>query len=457
MKCNFLLFTLFTTIIIKTQAISAPAMDGRVFEEAQAGKANWIDKAGNVLNDVILDLMQKIFNNVSALLHNKIVYTIFGVAIMLWALNQLKNGYPTRDELWKVAKWIIMTAFILAIFTNYDIFKAFLEYCTIPASWVVSALNGVFTTQNGEQGLSAMAINLFNDLGEICVKSFEKAFEIEKKATSTWWKPDAITEIEVRVLVTFWLIPTWIMTLIFGLIGICFVAVIMFSKFMATLLLCFAPILAPLLALPFTKQYFYSWLKLWITYTLIAPIAMLVLSIATSQITEIAEKAKNGQIEQIIYQQWNTYITPMITGIICLYLLRKIPTWIQQILGVQGAEGSGLGVGAAVTSAVTSAGTTAAIMKVAGKGGFTSNFMKALPAGSTAGAIAGAGTKTLGNIGGQIGGAMQNIGKTISAGDGIMASAGKTLSSMGGYTRDISRSMRRGGQSTLDTMLETNK
>ena len=137
----------------------------------------------------------------------------------------------------------------------------------------------------------------------------------------------------------------------------------------------------------------------------------------------------------------------------CLYLLTKIPTWLGQVLAVQGIESKGLGMGAATASAIGGATMAGAAAKALGTGGFGSTFMKALPGATTTGALGGQAVKGLGSLGGKAGAGMQSLGQTISGGNGIMASAGKTMNSMGSATRDFSRSMRRGGESFKSTIL----
>lgn len=451
MKTLFKIILLSLFIVITLNA--GESNQGKVFPDYTAGQPNWIDGLGNIIQNTIRDLMQKIFENVRNMIHGKVTYTILGCALMLWCLNQLKNGYPTREEMWKAGKWVVMACLILAIFSSYDVFKAFIEYLTIPASWVVTSLNGIFSSQMDGKSISEIAISLFNDVGRICSVGFEKTTEQFFKKEAGIFTPDGIAALNSYIKTAFWMIPTWLMAILFYFLGICFVAIIMFSSFMATLLLCFSPILVPFISLPFLKPYFFSWLKLWITYTLIAPIAMLVISIATQSISEISSQ-KDDTIGKIIWDgnQWTTFITPMITAIMCLYLLKKIPTWLNQILGVQ-AEGSGLGMGATVASAVGGATGAGMAAKALGTGGFGSTFMKALPGGTTAGALSGQTMKGLGSLGGKVGAGMQSLGQTLSSGNGIMASAGKTLGAMGSTTRDFSRSMRRGGESMKSTML----
>lgn len=451
MKIFFKIILLSLFIVITLNAEDSQA---KVFPDYVVGQPNWIDGLGNILQNTIRDLMQKIFENVRNMIHGTVTYTILGCALMLWCLNQLKNGYPTREEMWKVGKWVVMACLILAIFSSYDVFKAFVEYLTIPASWVVTSLDGIFSSQMDGKTISEIAISLFNDVARICSVGFEKTANEFYKQQKSWWSPDGITYLNSYIKTAIWMIPTWLMAILFFFIGICFVAIIMFSSFMATLLLCFSPILVPFISLPFLKPYFFSWLKLWITYTLIAPIAMLVISIATQSISEISSK-QDAQIGEIIWNghQWVTFITPMITAIMCLYLLTKIPTWLGQILAVQGVESKGLGMGAATASAVGGATMAGAAAKALGTGGFGSTFMKALPGGTTTGALGGQAVKGLGTLGGKVGAGMQSLGQTISGGNGIMASAGKTMNSMGSATRDFSRSMRRGGENFKSTIL----
>ena len=451
MKTLFKIILLSLFIVI---TLNAEDNQAKVFPNYVAGQPNWIDGLGNIIQDTIRDLMQKIFENVRNIIHGTVTYTILGCALMLWCLNQLKNGYPTREEMWKVGKWVVMACLILAIFSSYDVFKAFVEYLTIPASWVVTSLDGIFSSQMDGKNISEIAISLFNDIARICSVGFEKTANEFYKQQKSWWSPDGITYLNSYIKTAIWMVPTWLMAMLFYFLGICFVAIIMFSSFMATLLLCFSPILVPFISLPFLKPYFFSWLKLWITYTLIAPIAMLVISIATQSISEISSK-QDAQIGEIIWNghQWVTFITPMITAIMCLYLLTKIPTWLGQILAVQGVESKGLGMGAATASAIGGATMAGAAAKTLGTGNFGSTFMRALPGGTTTGALGGQAVKGLGTLGGKVGAGMQSLGQTISGGNGIMASAGKTLGAIGSTTRDFSRSMRRGGENFKSTIL----
>lgn len=449
MKTLFKIILLSLFIVITLNA--GESSTGKLFPDYNGG-ATWIDDVSNIINGEIIDLMQKIFNNVSNMLHSKVVYTILGCALMLWCLNQLKNGYPTREEMWKVGKWLVMACLILAIFSNYSVFNVFLEYIMIPASWIVSSLEGIFATDG--KTMPQMTIQLFNDAARVGVVTTAKTFQ---HINSIWFKgvPDLISTLPSYILTPIVAFPMLLLALLTIILGLFFIAIIIITKFTATLLLCFSPIIIPLLALPFTKHIFYAWLKTFLTYTMIAPVAMLVLSLGSKQISAIAQLSDDKIGEWVANQSlWHHGIKGIVISIVSLYLLRKIPQWITQILGVQGADISqGLGKGASTASAIGGATMAGATAKALGTGSFGSTFMRALPGATTAGALGGQAMKGLGSLGGKVGAGMQSLGQTISGGNGIMASAGKTLGAMGSTTRDFSRSMRRGGENFKSTIL----
>lgn len=449
MKTLFKIILLSLFIVITLNA--GESSTGKLFPDYNGG-ATWIDDISNIINGEIINLMQKIFKNVSNMLHSKVVYTILGCALMLWCLNQLKNGYPTREEMWKAGKWVVMACLILAIFSNYSVFNVFLGYMMIPASWIVSSLEGIFAT--GGQTISQMVIQLFNDAARVAEVVSLKTFQ---HINSVWFKgvPDLISTLPSYILTPIVAFPMLLLALLTIILGLFFIAILIITKFTATLLLCFSPIIIPLLALPFTKHIFYAWLKTFLTYTMIAPIAMLVLSLGSKQISAIA-KLKDDEIGKWVANEslWQHGIIGIVLSIVSLYLLRKIPQWITQILGVQGADISkGLGMGASTANVIGGATMAGAAAKALGTGGFGSTFMRALPGGTTAGALGGQAMKGLGSLGGKVGAGMQSLGQTISGGNGIMASAGKTMNSIGSATRDFSRSMRRGGENFKSTML----
>ena len=195
MKTLFKIILLSLFIVITLNA--GESNQGKVFPDYVAEQPNWIDGLGNIIQDTIRDLMQKIFENVRNMIHGKVTYTILGCALMLWCLNQLKNGYPTREEMWKVGKWVVMACLILAIFSNYSVFNVFLEYMMIPASWIVSSLEGIFAT--GGQTMSQMIIQLFNDAARVAVVTTAKAFQ---HINSIWFKgvPDLISTLPSSIL-----------------------------------------------------------------------------------------------------------------------------------------------------------------------------------------------------------------------------------------------------------------
>ena len=81
---------------------------------------NWLNEILGIMQDNIEILFDKIFLAVQDMLHNGVSYSIVGTIIMLWVLNRLKQGYPTRDEMFEASKWLIMTCFVFAIFSSFS-------------------------------------------------------------------------------------------------------------------------------------------------------------------------------------------------------------------------------------------------------------------------------------------------------------------------------------------------
>ena len=79
MKIFFKIILLSLFIVITLNAEDSQA---KVFPDYAAGQPNWIDALGNIIQDTIRDLMQKIFENVRNMIHGKVTYTILGCALM---------------------------------------------------------------------------------------------------------------------------------------------------------------------------------------------------------------------------------------------------------------------------------------------------------------------------------------------------------------------------------------
>lgn len=351
------------------------------------GDGKWLNDIMGVTNDVVTKLMQGVYESVSSMLHNGVTYTIIMICIMFWLLNILKNGYPTRGEIFNAGKWLVTVSFVLGIFSSYEAYNSFIGWLMIPAQWVRAAIGAIFDSTNSGLGFADTVSNAVNKISTLGSFLWEYGMN-EHKA---WYKPDLIPIIWITFRCLFYGLY-WLafMICVFGCVAIIFV-----STFMASLLLCGCAIVLPFLTISTLKQYFFSWLKLFISYTLYAPLGLIVLSLAITPINKLIEIVGAGKIEQIYNNQISSFFVPTIICMICIYLLKQIPDWVQQLVG---ASGSAMGVGAG--------------------GDLASNVGKT----ATAGAVGSATAYTLARSKGASG--ISAIGKSILGG---LGQAGKSL------------------------------
>ena len=295
---------------------------------------NWIDGLQSIFQRNLESLFEIIFTSVSSILHNGVAYSVIGMVVMFWLLNRLKQGYPTREEIFGAIKWLILVCFIFGIFYSYEAYTEFLGWLILPAQWLKGAVSDLFGAQAQSFGeVITDAINKINMLrNQIWNYALNHNTEI--------FTPDiGIIITAFLSMIGFWIFYLLFFCLIFGVS-----AIIIVSIFITMVILSIAPILIPLLALPFTKPYFFSWLKLFISYSLYAPASYVILALCMKPIKDIEKIQYNTTIIQQLYEnQFTNFLLPSLIAIIGIYMLKQIPNWISQILGVQGLGAGGSG------------------------------------------------------------------------------------------------------------------
>ncbi|HED7835083.1 TPA: type IV secretion system protein [Campylobacter jejuni] len=306
---------------------------------------SWLDALQGTMQDALKPLFENIFNGIQGTLYNGVAYTIIGIWVMFWCLNLLKNGYPSREELFNAGKWVLTLCFIFGIFYSYDGYTTFLGWLMIPAQWLKSATAGLIggnADSFGNQVTSA-----FNSLNDIMVQLWNTGWEHNYSRTT----PNVFIGMATAFgLFAFWLY--YIMTF-FVLAGIA--CIIVSSTFFAMIILSLAPATIPLLFSKKTAPYFYSWLKIFISYSLFVPASFIILSICMIPIQKVQEL---GNIQQVYDNQFVNFFVPTLISLICIYLLKKIPNWVSQVMGVQGLDGGGSGGALDMAKSVGMAGAS---------------------------------------------------------------------------------------------------
>lgn len=353
--------------------------------------SSWIDEIQGVMQNQLSSLLENIFNSVSKIIHGQASYTIVGLIVCIWLLKQLRTGYPTQDELFSAGKWIIVTCFVFAAYASYDNFTTILGWFYLPASWVISAMNDALGNQIGNS-LAQTITNLMNNVSLICSTMLEKAYEASK--SDAWFGAD-VANIFIKAYVAITMFPTYFFAFMYYMLCFAIAAIVIASVFIAMLILSFAPLVVCFLNISFLKPYFFSWLKLFITYSLFAPIALFVTALASKPIADIQSMspAELGNI-YLEGRQCDTFLVPTLCAFLCIFLLRKIPVWISQILGVNNLDGGGSNVGSAAVGMAGKLAGVGAVGAVAGRVAGTGALKNALgsmgqslPGGSTIASI----------------------------------------------------------------------
>ncbi|CUU87691.1 TrbL/VirB6 plasmid conjugal transfer protein [Campylobacter hyointestinalis subsp. hyointestinalis] len=375
--------------------------------------SNWINKIQAIMQENVMSLFEKFYNGAHDLVYSTASQTIIILIVVFWLLGRLKNGYPTREETFGAIKYIIMLCFIFATLSSFNAYMGVLYLLTIPENVITAIVSSIFQNK---------------DFGSIITESANRVDNLRalmwNYGTTEYLKTQAWSFLGISfngvmdylgagIITALSMIPFWIFYIVFFLLLVGITIVIFFSKFMAFLILSTLPLVIPFLIIPRFLPYLWSWYKLYLSYAIIAPLAFIALNLAINPILEL-ENYQN-YISELFVKQFEYLITGSITCISALFLLKKIPSWINAVLGTQMESGSGGVVGGVVAGAVASKTLLGGLARKATGGSFVGGALSSLGAASganVAGQIASASIGAGANVAKDIG---RGIGKTYEA------------------------------------------
>lgn len=347
--------------------------------------SNWINKTQAIMQENVMSLFEKFYNGAHDLVYSTASQVVIILVVVFWLLGRLKNGYPTRDETFGAIKYILMLCFIFATLSSFNAYNGVLYLLTIPENVITTIVSSIFKD---------------NDFGAIVTESANRVDNLRalmwNYGTTEYLKSQAwsflgisfngaMDYIGAGVITAICMIPFWIFYLVFFVLLIGIVIVIFFSKFMAFLILSTLPLVIPFLITPRFMPYLWSWYKLYLSYAIIAPLAFIALNLAINPILEL-EKYQN-YINELFIKQFEYLITGSITCITALFLLKKIPSWINAVLGTQMESGSGGVVGGVVAGAVAGKTLLGGIVSKATGGTFAGGVANSFKAATGIGAV----------------------------------------------------------------------
>ena len=373
--------------------------------------SNWINKTQAVMQENVMSLFEKFYQGAHDLVYSTATTTIVILIVVFWLLDKLKNGYPTREETFNAIKYIIKLCFIFAVLSSFGAYTVALYVLTIPENMITATVSSIFQSQDFGTIVTESANrvdNLRALMWDYGTKTYLKSQEWSFLGLSFNGPSDYIM---AGVVTAFLMIPFWIFYLVFFILLIGITIVIFFSKFVAFLILSTLPLVLPFLITPRFLPYLWSWYKLYLSYAIISPLAFIALNLAMNPIIEL-EKYQNV-IGELFIKQFEYLITGAITCITALFIIRKIPNWINAVLGTQMESGAGGVVAGAVAGGIAGKTLLGGLARKATGGSFIG------------GALQSFGKATGGNAVGQITkagiDASVNLGKDIGKGSKMLA------------------------------------
>lgn len=317
---------------------------------------DWLDKVQNVFQENIMSLFEKFYQGAHDLVYSSATTTAIIVIACYWLLNTLKNGYPTRDEIFTATKYIIWICIIFALLSSFNAYQGALYILTIPENIVRTIIAQIYESKDFG-GIVTESINRVHN-----IKTMMWDFGIEQLRSSndgilksifnfiTFDFADAVDTFVCAIFTFLAMIPFWIFYISFWLLMIGIIIVILFSSSMAFLILSTLPIVIPFLIVSRFRPYLWSWYKLYLSFAFIAPLSFIILNLAMNPILEL-EKYENA-IQDLFIAQFEYLLPGTITCIVCVFILKKIPSWINAVLGTQMEHGAGGVAGGVVAGAV---------------------------------------------------------------------------------------------------------
>ena len=313
--------------------------------------ANTYNLMINLAQEVTLKLVSNSYKSVSSIFNN-VVSLLLATIAFFWLFKHLKNGTISREEVFKALIFVIVFVIVYVLLNSYTAFKGIAFVLNIPQHLVNSAL--AMEDGNVAQRLNNAFSKPTSLLFEIAPKTIEYY-----DANAKWY--ETLGALLLGIVVGGALTTTYLLFIICNLILVIAIIIIqMYATFLGGIYLIFLPITIPLLLIPQTKGIFFACVKSYIGITMYVPLSMLPISIVTAATKIFIAEDNIVLITKIPFFT----LTGIISCIIGILLLYKMPTWISELLGV---ANQGVGAGGALGMMKTAGMGLGAYGKVAGQ------------------------------------------------------------------------------------------
>lgn len=343
---------LFVVFLVLGALMSVEAWGADNKNNAQGNPIEMVQKNTTYISDSynkLVSLAQKVtkklvstaYKNISSTFNN-IVSLLLATIAFFWLFKHLKNGTISREEVFKALIFVIVFAVVYVLLNSYTAYKGFCSIFDIPKHLVSSALNA----EGGDIGTRLN--NTFQKPFSLVYKIAPETIQYYMDKASIWEKVGAVL---LGIFTGGTLTILYLLFIICAVILIIAIIIIqMYATFLSGIYLAFLPITIPLLLIPQTKGIFFACVKSYIGISMYFPLSMIPVSIVSSATDLIIAQDDSILVTNIPFYT----LCGIVSCIIGILLLYKMPTWISELLGV---ANQGVGAGGAL-----------GMMKTAGQG-----------------------------------------------------------------------------------------
>lgn len=289
----------------------------------------------NFTKSMCEDMIAGAYKSISSIFNN-VVSILLGLIAFFWLFSHLKNGTISREEVYKALIWVIMFIIVYVLLNSKAAFEGFQGIFLIPQKIVKSALTASF----------GMGGNVGEILNYSFVKPFMMIFQIVPNVFTAIFSEAAWYEKVVAGIIAIFVssgVGTFYLIYILCNLIVCIAIIIinLYSYFLSAIYIIFLPIMIPLLLISKTRSMFFAWVKSYIAITMYIPMSMIPLGIINKMSKVIVENSNTVFLHKLSFLT----IMGIVSCIIAIIVLTKIPTWINELLGV---ANQGVGIGGAL-------------------------------------------------------------------------------------------------------------
>lgn len=320
--------------------------------QSMSKDTSFVAKVYNELNSmtyrICKDLMNGAYSSIRTIFNN-VISILLGLIAFFWLFKHLKTGTISREEVFKALIFIIVFVIVYVLFNSQGAYNEFKNLFNIPQKIVKAALSSAIGISDVGEAMNYAMTKPILLTFDLIPKSFWNFVE-----THDWYKFQYVVAPSFTSIV---LIVYAIYLIFLTIVVISVIIMILYSTFLSCIYLIFLPITIPLLLIPQTKGIFFACVKSYIGITMYVPLTFIPISIINTT-TKSMTTDSNILLGSLLFYT----LLGIITCIIAIMLLKKIPSWINELLGVAdqgvgmgGAIGmlktAGMGVGAAAMGA----------------------------------------------------------------------------------------------------------